>query len=137
MVFSEIKDGVFEKGKNVLIVDSIGMLSSLYKYATICYVGGAFGDDGVHNVLEAAVYEKPVVFGPEFEKYFEAEELVECGGGFTIENALELEKLLEKLLQKEEDYFSAAKASKNYVYHKRGSTDKIINYIQENRLLTS
>jgi 3-deoxy-D-manno-octulosonic-acid transferase len=137
MVFSEIKNGEFEGGKNVLIVDSIGMLSSLYKYATICYVGGAFGDDGVHNVLEAAVYEKPVVFGPEFEKYFEAEELVECGGGFTIENALELEKLLEKLLQKEEDYFSAAKASKNYVYHKRGSTDKIINYIQENRLLTS
>jgi 3-deoxy-D-manno-octulosonic-acid transferase len=137
MVLSKIKNEEFEGGKNVLIIDSIGMLSSLYRYATICYVGGAFGDDGVHNVLEAAVYEKPVVFGPEYEKYIEAEELIECGGGFTIENALELEKLLEKLLQKDDDYFSAAKASKSYVYGKRGSTDKIINYIQENRLLTS
>ncbi|HEX8332293.1 MAG TPA: glycosyltransferase N-terminal domain-containing protein [Segetibacter sp.] len=137
MLFSEIRNEEFDEEKNVLIIDSIGMLSSLYKYATICYVGGAFGNDGVHNVLEAAVYEKPVVFGPEFEKYIEAEELVEFGGGFTIENALELEQLLQKLLQKDEDYFSAAKASKKYVYNKRGSTDKIINYIQENRLLTS
>jgi 3-deoxy-D-manno-octulosonic-acid transferase len=137
MVFSEIKNEEFVEGKNVLIIDSIGMLSTLYKYATICYVGGAFGDDGVHNVLEAAVYEKPVVFGPEFEKYIEAEELIESGGGFTIDNALELEKLLEKLLQKGEEYYSAAKASKQYVYSKSGSTEKIINYIQENRLLTS
>jgi 3-deoxy-D-manno-octulosonic-acid transferase len=137
MVFSEIKNEEFVEGKNVLIIDSIGMLSSLYKYATACYVGGAFGDDGVHNVLEAAVYEKPVVFGPEFEKYIEAEELVESGGGFTIENALELEKLLETLLQKGDEYHSASKASKQYVYSKRGSTEKIINYIQENRLLTS
>jgi 3-deoxy-D-manno-octulosonic-acid transferase len=77
------------------------------------------------------------VFGPEFEKYIEAEELVESGGGFTIENALELEKLLETLLQKGDKYHSASKASKQYVYSKRGSTEKIINYIQENRLLTS
>jgi 3-deoxy-D-manno-octulosonic-acid transferase len=137
MVFSEIKNEEFVEGKNVLIIDSIGMLSSLYKYATVCYVGGAFGDDGVHNVLEAAVYEKPVVFGPEFEKYIEAEELIESGGGYTIENALELEKLFETLLQKDDEYHSASKASKQYVYSRRGSTEKIINYIQENRLLTS
>jgi 3-deoxy-D-manno-octulosonic-acid transferase len=87
--------------------------------------------------LEAAVYGKPVVFGPEFEKYLEAEELVECGGGFTVESALELEKLLHSLLEKDESYHSSAKAAKEYVYGKRGSTDKIIDYIQANRLLTS
>lgn len=53
---------------NCLIIDNIGMLSRLYKYATICYVGGGFGDDGLHNILEAAVYGKPVIFGPQFEK---------------------------------------------------------------------
>ena len=54
---------------NVLIIDNIGMLARLYYYARICYVGGGFGDDGVHNVLEAAVYGKPVVTGPVIEKY--------------------------------------------------------------------
>ncbi|MDP4131666.1 MAG: glycosyltransferase N-terminal domain-containing protein, partial [Bacteroidota bacterium] len=62
---------------HVLIIDNIGMLSSLYHYATICYVGGGFGDDGVHNVLEAAVYGKPVVTGPVIEKYLEVVELAE------------------------------------------------------------
>jgi 3-deoxy-D-manno-octulosonic-acid transferase len=137
LVLSEIKNEEFNGGKNVLIIDSIGLLSRLYKYGMICYVGGAFGDDGVHNVLEAAVYGKPVVFGPEFEKYLEAEELIESGGGFTVENALELEKLLQMLLDKNESYNSAANAAKEYVYSKQGSTEKIFDYIQANRLLTS
>ena len=54
----------------VLIIDNIGMLASLYQYATVAYIGGGFGDDGVHNVLEAAVYRKPVVFGPVYEKIY-------------------------------------------------------------------
>lgn len=137
MLYSEIENKNLDTAKNVLIIDRIGLLSRLYKYATICYVGGAFGDDGVHNVLEAAVYEKPVVFGPEFGKYIEAGELVDCGGGFSIENALELERLLTQLLLKGEDYSSAAIASKEYVYSKRGTTEKIVDYIQANRLLTS
>ena len=57
--------------QNVLIIDNIGMLARLYSYAKICYVGGGFGDDGVHNVLEAAVYGKPVITGPVIEKYIE------------------------------------------------------------------
>ena len=78
---------------NVLIIDNIGLLSRLYRYATISWVGGGFGDDGVHNVLEAAVYGKPVIFGPVYDKYIEAVELVGSGGGFSVENALEAEKL--------------------------------------------
>ena len=59
---------------NVLIIDNIGMLAQLYYYAHICYVGGGFGDDGVHNTLEAAVYGKPVITGPVIEKYIEVME---------------------------------------------------------------
>ena len=81
---------------NTLIIDNIGMLSRLYKYAAITYVGGGFGGDGVHNVLEAAVYHKPVIFGPVYEKYVEAKELVEQGGGFPIKTALELEKEIDQ-----------------------------------------
>src|SRR6201991_4427014 len=82
---------------NVLIIDNIGLLSRLYRYATITWIGGGFGDDGVHNVLEAAVYGKPVVFGPVYDKYPEAEELVNVGGGISVETALEFEKALNEL----------------------------------------
>ncbi|HKP32424.1 MAG TPA: glycosyltransferase N-terminal domain-containing protein [Chitinophagaceae bacterium] len=122
---------------NVLIIDNIGMLSKLYRYSTIAFVGGAFGDDGVHNVLEAAVYGKPVIFGPVYDKYIEAVELVGSGGGFSIENALEVEELFNQLLNNSDEYGRACEASKEYVYSKRGATEKILQFIQEKRLLTS
>ncbi|HLK28328.1 MAG TPA: glycosyltransferase N-terminal domain-containing protein [Puia sp.] len=125
------------KSTNVLIIDNIGMLAQLYKYATITYVGGGFGDDGVHNVLEAAVYGKPVVFGPVIEKYIEAVELADSGGGFVIDSALEAEETFNRLLKNEEEYADACKASKDYVNSQRGATEKIIRFIQEKRLLTN
>lgn len=122
---------------NVLLIDNIGMLSRLYKYGTITYVGGGFGNDGVHNVLEAAVYGKPVVFGPEFEKYVEAVELVDEGGAFSIESAVELEKLLNDLMTNAQWLQESSEASRNYVLGKKGATEKILRYIQEKRLLTN
>ena len=122
---------------NVLIIDNIGMLSRLYKYATITYVGGGFGQDGVHNVLEAAVYGKPVVFGPVFNKYIEAIELLEEGGAYTIETALELEKVFNDLFSDHQLYVEVCEAARRYVYSKKGATEKIIQYIHEKRLLTN
>jgi 3-deoxy-D-manno-octulosonic-acid transferase len=122
---------------NVLLIDNIGMLSRLYKYATITYVGGGFGKDGVHNVLEAAVYGKPVIFGPEYEKYIEAVELVERGGAYSIESAVEVEKLMNDLLSDVKWLQESGDAARNYVRMKEGATQRIISYIQENRLLTS
>ncbi len=125
------------QSKNVLIIDNIGMLATLYQYATITYVGGGFGDDGVHNVLEAAVYGKPVVFGPVYEKFTEAVDLEDAGGAFSIDNALELEKVLNRLLVNADDCGNAGNASRDYVYSNKGASEKILSYIQENRLLTS
>ena len=122
---------------NTLIIDNIGMLAHLYRVATLCYVGGGFGDDGVHNVLEAAVYGKPVIFGPVIEKYIEAVELVDCGGGIVIDSALEAESVFTRLLSDRNEYDLAGKAARDYVYTKKGATEKIAGYIQENRLLTS
>lgn len=122
---------------NTLIIDNIGMLSRLYKYATITYVGGGFGDDGVHNVLEAAVYNKPVVHGPVYEKYIEATELVEQGGAFPIETALELEKVLNNLLTDTTAYNKACRQAGDYVRRKAGATEAVLQFIQEKRLLTS
>ncbi len=116
---------------NCLIIDNIGMLSRLYYYATMTYVGGGFGDDGLHNILEAAVYGKPVIFGPEYDKNFEAEELIDCSGAISIENALELEKVVNHLLNNEEELLVRSVAAKNYVYKNAGATDKIISFISE------
>jgi 3-deoxy-D-manno-octulosonic-acid transferase len=143
-----IRFSVWEKGEprpasgswpdpNVLIIDNIGMLSRLYRYATIAYVGGGFGDDGVHNVLEAAVYGKPVVFGPVIEKYIEAVELTEIGGGLIIDSALEAEKVFDRLLSNREECREIGEASLAYVHSKKGATKKIVGYIYEKRLLTS
>ena len=122
---------------NTLIIDNIGMLKSLYRYATICYVGGGFGNDGIHNILEAAVYYKPVLFGPQFYKFAEAVELKEKSGAIDITDAIELEKQFEELLKDEGFYKNACHISGEFVKKNAGATGIIINYIQANRLLTS
>lgn len=122
---------------NVLLIDNIGMLSKLYRYATVAYVGGGFGDDGVHNVLEAAVYGKPVVYGPVIEKYIEAVELTDSGGGVVIDSALEAEKVFARLLNDPLERAEMGRASREYVHSRKGATRSIIRFIQENLLLTS
>ena len=140
-VLYSVYEAAYTSGKsvpentNVLILDNVGMLSTLYHYATICYVGGGFGDDGIHNILEAAVYAKPVIFGPVYDKYFEADELLDCGGAITINDALELESVLKELLENKEMLKSASKASGEYVKGKAGATETIMRCIQEKRLL--
>ncbi len=122
---------------NVLIIDNIGMLSRLYKYATVTYVGGGFGADGVHNVLEAAVYGKPVVFGPVYEKFDEAIGLVNAGGAVSVDGPVKLEAVLNSLLYDEQDRNKKEEAASVYVRKNAGASKKIISFIQEKRLLTS
>jgi 3-deoxy-D-manno-octulosonic-acid transferase len=122
---------------NCLIIDNIGMLSRLYHYATICYVGGGFGGDGIHNILEAAVYAKPVVFGPVYNKYQEGIEMIEQKGAFSITDALELEQVLNKLLTNPELYAATSSNAGQYVQQNTGATQQIAAFIQEKRLLTS
>ena len=112
------------------------MLSRLYKYAHITYVGGGFTKDGVHNVLEAAVYGKPVLFGNNYKKYSEAVDLVKAGGANSFSDPGELYKTLMILLKNENDYEAECSASKKYVWENKGATEKVLNYIEINRLLT-
>ena len=123
--------------ENVLIIDNVGMLRYLYRYAHISYVGGGFTGDGVHNVLEAAVYGTPVIHGPEYAKFAEATGLLEAGGSFVITNSLELESLLEKLWQQPALLQQAGDAAASFVQKNAGATRRVLQWIQENRLLTS
>jgi len=119
-----------------LIIDNMGMLSRLYHYATVTYVGGGF-KSGIHNTLEAVVYGKPVLFGPKFYKFKEAKDLIAEGAAFSIANAEELKIKMDHLFNDPEQLLKAGDAAKNYVEKNVGVTQKILHYIQENRLLTS
>ncbi|WP_153800428.1 3-deoxy-D-manno-octulosonic acid transferase [Foetidibacter luteolus] len=132
-----LKSGIPTQEVNTLIIDNIGLLGYLYRYGKVCFVGGGFGGDGVHNVLEPAVYGRPVLFGPVYDKFFEAVELLDAEGAFTVEGALELEKQLDILLSDATAYKKACGNAGNYVKNKSGATATIVNYIQEKRLLTN
>ncbi len=111
---------------NYLLIDNFGLLSSVYQYADIAYVGGGFGV-GIHNVLEAAVYGIPVVWGPNYERFAEARGLVACGGGFSISDYSELENILNTLFI---DKTVGQKAG-DFVQNHKGATAMILNKITE------
>lgn len=134
MRYTQIEKDV---ASHVLIIDNIGMLSRLYKYANIAYIGGGFRDSGIHNTLEAAVYGVPVIFGPVYEKFKEAVELIDAGAAVSIENALELEATFNDLLNNAHKITKAGNAAKTYVSDNTGASKIILDYIQRNRLLTN
>jgi 3-deoxy-D-manno-octulosonic-acid transferase len=112
---------------NVLVIDNIGLLSRLYRYAEFAYVGGAFGK-GLHNVLEAAAYGIPVLFGDRnYQKFQEAVELINRGGAFTVSDHADLKKKYE-LLNVPETFMLASQVCRQYVAENTGATEKIIEY---------
>lgn len=111
---------------DVLIIDNIGMLSSLYQYGEIAFIGGGFGK-GIHNILEAATFGLPVLFGPNYQKFQEAVDLIHLKGAFCILNSIGLIKQTESFLTDEISLKNSAETSKNYVLSKRGATNIIMD----------
>jgi 3-deoxy-D-manno-octulosonic-acid transferase len=109
----------------ILIIDNMGMLSSIYQYGTIAYIGGGFGK-GIHNILEAATFGLPIIFGPNFQKFSEAVELIKLGGAFTIATSQEFKDCFSSLISAEK-LSNASAVSKNYISSNIGATDKILN----------
>ena len=108
----------------VLVIDCIGLLSSIYRYAKIAYIGGGFGV-GIHNTLEAAVYGIPVIFGPNHQKFNEAVSLLREGGAFAIHNGTELGEVLDRLLTTPAIAEAAGRQALAYVDSQLGATDII------------
>lgn len=108
---------------DVLVVNTIGVLSSVYQYGQVAYIGGGFGV-GIHNTLEAAAWGMPVVFGPNYHKFQEAKELIECGAGWSIKNYEECARALDEFFEKNE---VASKAAAEYVASHTGATELIYN----------
>ena len=113
----------------VIIVDTIGKLFQLYKYADIAYVGGGFGA-GVHNTLEAAVWGKPVICGPRHKRSKEISELVSHGGGFIVQNSEEFEAVFNKLHINADFRKTSGLNANEYVSKERGSVELIAKAIE-------
>ena len=114
---------------STLIIDNIGLLSKLYRYATVAYIGGGFGA-GIHNILEAVTFGKPVVFGPNWRKFQEAHDIIELGGGMTVDEHPDV-SFLRKLFTDEEVYRCASEACTNYMSANLGVTEKILSTIEK------
>ena len=129
LCYSEM-DGKNLAEYNVLIVDTIGLLSKLYRYADVAMIGGAFVT-GLHNTLEAAVFGIPLFFGPEYAKFQEAIELVRRGGAFSIHTSDEMTKRMAQFETDPDFYQKTCQICTDYVTENRGSCDKILKYLPE------
>ena len=114
-----------DREKQVLIIDTMGMLAAMYRYATVAYIGGGFGQ-GIHNILEAMTFGKPVVFGPNYHKFKEAHDILKCGGGKTYTRETELNEILTTWLENKSAYEQASLECKNYVTQNLGATQTIL-----------
>lgn len=108
-----------------VIIDCFGLLSSIYRYGEVAYIGGGFGV-GIHNILEAAVYGMPVVFGPKFDKFKEAKELIANKGGYTIKNYEQMSTLFDRFITDKEYLKATGNIAGNYVSSNAGATEKIL-----------
>ncbi len=129
LLFSE-SDNNNIGNSGILIIDSIGILSHLYKYSEIAYIGGGFGA-GIHNILEAATFGKPVFFGPNYQKFQEARDLIDKGGAFSINSSTDLINGIKFLLDDKNKADRAGSICSTYVDQKKGATEKILKYIKE------
>ena len=110
---------------DTLIIDCFGLLSSIYNYGDVAYIGGGFGV-GIHNTLEAAVWDMPVIFGPNNRKFDEAQALKACGGGFEIKNYEEFASLMDRFASDEAFLKESGSQAGHFVKDQAGATDKVL-----------
>ncbi len=133
--YSLVKGPVPEETR-VLIINRIGMLSQLYQYGQMAYIGGGFGR-GIHNILEAATFGLPVFFGPHYQKFSEARELISRQGAFSVRESRHLEEKVKSFLADQAVFSKAAETCRNYVKEKKGATRIIMDGLSNLMIETS
>ena len=127
--YTEIEKGTLSgEGASALIINCFGKLSSIYRYGKVALVGGGFGV-GIHNVPEAAVYGIPVLFGPNNQKFREAQALKACGGSFEYQDDASFAAIMDKFITSSEELQKAGQAAGNYINANAGAADKCFNAI--------
>ncbi len=126
--YSEIQNHDLEKYQ-VLVLDTMGMLSSIFKYGDFTLIGGGF-KDGIHSILEPASSFLPLFFGPRHHPFPEAKTLIESGGAFEVNSAIEFEDAFETVYQNANHFNNSSKAIKEYMYSQKGATEKIVAVLE-------
>jgi 3-deoxy-D-manno-octulosonic-acid transferase len=132
--YSQFRDS--DSSKKILVIDNIGMLSSLYNYGEVAFIGGGFSKGGIHNILEPAVFGLPVIMGPVYNKFVEANAFVKSGYAFPINDKNEAHEVLYKLIKDTSARKQLQEAIKAHMTESIGATDKIMTYIKQKNLLT-
>ena len=114
---------------DVLIIDCFGLLSSIYHYADVTYVGGGFGV-GIHNTLEAAVWDVPVIFGPNNQRFQEAQGLKACGGGLEITGADDFRRIMQRFIETPQTIVESGRQSGTFVSQMTGATQKVLSAVE-------
>lgn len=128
ILWSELSKNEIPSKTKVLIIDQIGMLSKIYRYATVAIIGGGFGA-GIHNVLEAAVYGCPTIFGPNYKKFQEAKDLIKEHGAYSIADYSSLKSTIQQLLTDSAFHATTAAKAKKYVEQHAGATEQVFHTI--------
>ncbi|KUJ60200.1 3-deoxy-D-manno-octulosonic acid transferase [Flavobacteriaceae bacterium CRH] len=128
ILFSE-KENIDLSSFQVLIIDTIGLLTKIYSYGTIAYVGGGFGNPGIHNILEPATFGIPIIIGPNYSNFAEAIQLVELGGCIVISNKEELKSSLDELITNETLLNKKGEICESYIQNNTGATNTIIKIV--------
>ncbi|CAD0006035.1 3-deoxy-D-manno-octulosonic acid transferase [Flavobacterium chungangense] len=130
VLFSE-KENKILADYTVFIINTVGLLTKIYSYGTIAYVGGGFGNPGIHNILEPAAFGIPIVIGPNYSKFAEAIELVKLGGCTTISNTENLKHVFNQLLSDNNFLEEKGKICQSYIQNNKGATNTIIKAISQ------
>jgi len=126
--YSELNEENYNK-TDVLIIDTIGILLHIYQYATIAFIGGGFGK-GIHNILESVTFGKPVLFGPNYQKFEEAKALIKMGGAFSVKDYSQFKSKLDELFNDKNYYNKVSNTCKEFIIEKKGATEQIMNFIK-------
>lgn len=129
-IYSNYKNETLEN-KSVLIIDCIGILSKIYNYADIAYVGGGMGASGLHNTLEAATFGIPIVIGKNYQKFPEAKDMLDKGGLFSIENHVTLQNTLDNLVKNPKIRKKLGQINNDYITQNKGASKIIMEKIKK------
>ena len=117
----------------VLIIDSIGLLTRLYSYSDISYVGGGMGNSGLHNILEPAIFKNPILIGKNYLNFPEAKNLIAENGAVSVKDAKEFKRILNKLIENKRERIEMGKINFNYIKSNLGTTKNVISYLKERK----
>ena len=117
--------------KNILLIDNVGILNKIYRFANMVYIGGGFSKTGIHNILEPLIYEKLIIFGPNYLKYKEAVDLINMKGAFTIKEKSDLDKIYKLLFTNKKEEIEYTNIGQEYINNNLGASKKILDFLNE------